>query len=352
MAGTGNGGRTPKKPTPQNGTTRPFSTVNYRDARLAKEKQRRQYEQQKKEKIVFALFVVIIIVLILVAILVFKNAIDRGEADETSTPAVSGTDTTELVDPPELDLFLQEMRGKEQIHAGSLIFVDATHTYTAPEADFVEIYSGRTKFPSPSGSSKPTYSYYTPDIYPKLSAETLTALNKLADDFYNRTGNNDLFVSRAYDASATGDHVTGLAFDLSVYTIDGKHYALNDAAASSDFEWVFSNYYKYGFVMQTPEQSGERYHHLRYVGIPAATYMYENNVGLGDFLKALRDEHAFAEGKTNALKISATDGASYEMYYVEATGGDMTSVPVPEDALFFEISGDNQNGFVVTVRMN
>ena len=70
MAATGNGGRKPKNP--QNGNTRYFSTVNYRDARLAKEKQRRQYEQQKKEKIIFALFVVIIIMLILVAILVFK----------------------------------------------------------------------------------------------------------------------------------------------------------------------------------------------------------------------------------------------------------------------------------------
>ena len=71
MATAGNGGRTPKKPTPsQNGKTKPFSTVNYRDSRLAKEKQRRQYEQQKKEKIIFALFVVIIIVLILIAFLI------------------------------------------------------------------------------------------------------------------------------------------------------------------------------------------------------------------------------------------------------------------------------------------
>ena len=51
MAGTGNNGKTPKNP--QNGKTKPFSTVNYKNAHLAKEKQRRQYEQQKKEKIIF-----------------------------------------------------------------------------------------------------------------------------------------------------------------------------------------------------------------------------------------------------------------------------------------------------------
>ncbi|MBO5306211.1 MAG: D-alanyl-D-alanine carboxypeptidase family protein [Clostridia bacterium] len=354
MATAGNGGRTPKRPSPQaqNGKTKPFSTVNYRDARLAKERQRRQYEQQKKEKIIFALFVVIIIVLILIAILVFKNAIDKGEASDTND---TGTDTTTGVadtkEPPEeLDSYLKEMCAKDQIYKGDLIFVDSTHSFTATPEELTEIYTGRTKFPNASGT-KPIYSYYTPDITPKLSGETLTALNKMADEFYETTGNNDLYVNKAYDAAAQNDHATGLAFDLSVYTIDGKLFVLDDEEASSDFAWVFSNYYKYGFIMQSPEQSGERYYHFRYVGIPAATYMFKANIGLDAFLKLLREQHAFADGKTNALSVTTDDGGRYEMYYVEATGGDMTSVPVPEDTLFFSISGDNQNGFIVTARM-
>ncbi len=350
MAGTGNGNRTPKKTTVQNGKTKPFSTVNYRDARLAKERQRRQYEQQKKEKIIFALFVVIIIVLILIAILVFKKAIDNGEAADSQTD----TDTTDVSDTgssepsEELDSFLREMCAKDQIFEGNLIFVDSTYPFAASTPDLAEIYSGRTKFQS---GSKTVYSYYTPDTTPKLSTETLAALNKMADDFYETTGNNDLYVNKAYDSSAATDHATGLAFDLSVYTIEHQLYVLDDEAVSSDFEWVFDNYYKYGFVMESPAESGERYYHFRYVGIPAAAYMFKNNIGLDDFLKLLRDEHTFENGNTHAVSVTTDDGGRYEMYYVAATGGDMTSVPVSENALFFSISGDNMNGFIVTVRI-
>lgn len=349
MATAGNGGRTPKKPTTsQNGKTKPFSTVNYRDSRLAKEKQRRQYEQQKKEKIVFALFVVVIIVLILIAILVFKNAIDKGEANDTQSDTTT-TAAPETTEPPEvLDNFLKEMCDKDQIHTGELIFCDAAHSFTAP-IELADVYSGRTKFQK---GTKTLYSYYLPDsTSSKLSAVALAALNKMADDFYNTTGNYDLYVDKTYDSSATGDHATGLAFDLSVFTIDQKHYALDDAAASPDFEWIFGNYYKYGFVMVAPEHSGERHYHFRYVGIPAATYMFENNIGLGDFLTLLRETHAFADGKTNAVSVTA-DGGVYEMYYVEAASGDITSVPVPESTLFFTVSGDNMNGFIVIARMS
>ena len=348
MAGTGNSGRTPQRPSAQNGKTKPFTSVNTRDARLAKERQRRQYEQQKKEKIVFALFVVVIIVLILIAILVFKKAIDNGEANDTHNYIETTTEPIEETTPPPneqtLDSFLKEMCSKEQIREGTLILVDASHPFSA-SFELTEIYFGRNKFQN-------VYSYYPPDSNIKLSKIALEALNQMADDFYKLTGNNDLYVDKAYDASATGDHSTGLAFDLSVYTRDHKHYVLDDAAASSDFKWIFNNYYKYGFVMESPAQSGERYYHFRYVGIPTATYMFRNNITLGTFLTTLRTQHAFANGMTNAASVTTDDGARYDLYYVEASGGDMTSVPIPENAIFFNISGDNMNGFVVTVRMS
>ncbi len=348
MAGTSNGRRPTGKPTVPNGKTKPFTSVNYRDTRLAKERQRRQYEQQKKEKIVFALFVVVIIVLILIAILVFKKAISGGGANDTQTDTETTTapieETTPPVDVQELDRFLKEMCGKEQIHTGNLLLVDASHPFS-DTAKLAEIYFGRNKFQG-------VYSYYPPDSSTKISTTALAALNQMADEFYELTGNNDLYVDKAYDASATNDHSTGLAFDLSIYTIKHEHYELNDTAASSDFEWVFNNYYKYGFVMESPAQSGERHYHFRYVGIPVATYLFRNELTLTEFLTKLTESHAFADGKTNATSVTTDDGAVYEFYYVEATGGDMTSVPVHEDALFFEISGDNQNGFVVTVRMS
>ncbi len=349
MAGTPNSGRTPRNP--QNGKTKPFTTVNRGNANLAREKQRRQYEQQKKEKIIFALFVVIIIVLILIAILVFKRAIDRGEAKDTAaeTQLSNATDTqsTQTNEPELSESFRREMRDKDEVHKGELVFVDLAHSIAAP-SDLADIYSGRTKFQK---GSKTVYSYYPADTTPKLAQSALDALNKMADDFYNATGNNDLYVNLAYDASATGDHASGLAVDLSIYTIEHKLFLLDDSQFASVFNWVFSNYYKYGFVMSSPDDSGEKYYHFRYVGIPAATYMFKNNMGLSDFLTLLRDEHAFGDNATNALSVLTDDGVIYEMYYVAATDGDMTSIPIPETALHCSISGDNMGGFIVTVRM-
>ena len=349
MAGTPNGGRTPHNP--QSGKTKPFTTVSRTNANLAKEKQRRQYEQQKKEKIIFALFVVIIIVLILIAILVFKRAIDKGEASETTaqTQVSEITDTSPIeTTAPELsDSFRREMCSKDQIHKGDLVFVDQAHSIAAP-SDLADIYSGRTKFQK---GSKTVYSYYLADSTPKLSQPALDALNKMADDFYTASGNNDLFVNSAYEASEASDHASGLAVDLSIFTIDNKLFILDDSQFASVYNWVFSNYYKYGFVMSAPSASGERYYHFRYVGVPAATYMFKNHLGFSDFLKLLRDEHSFANNQTNALSVLGDDGVNYEMYYVAATDGDMTSVPIPDTALHCSISGDNMGGFIVTVRM-
>jgi D-alanyl-D-alanine carboxypeptidase len=103
--------------------------------------------------------------------------------------------------------------------------------------------------------------------------------------------------------------------------------------------------------MSAPSATGERYYHFRYVGIPAATYMFKNNLALSDFLNLLKTEHAFGNNQTNALSVLTDDGVSYEMYYVAATEGDITSVPVSQNALHCSISGDNMSGFVVTVRM-
>ena len=52
---------------------------------------------------------------------------------------------------------------------------------------------------------------------------------------------------------------------------------------------------------------------------------------------------------------STTDGfhlpdAGYMIYYVPAMEGDTTDIPVPPDCEY-EISGDNANGFIVTVKL-
>ncbi len=357
-------GRRPQRP-PESGDTRPFRTVKAtgahsvnrrpaksRDPQLAREKQRRQYEQQKKEQIVFLLFVVVLIALILVAILVFKKAMGNDE-DPNETQDTGGATTTEAPDTsgdiqePTVE-YRREMRAAEDVGKGLLILLDPSKSYKGGDVALENIYAGRTPFKK---GEKTVYSYYTPDTTPTISAETLAALNQMADDFYGETGNNDLYVDKAYDAA--GEHASGNCVDLSVYTIDSKHYLLDDEKASEDFEWVFANYYKYGFVMQTPAESGERYHHFRYVGKVAAALMHEKKLDLAGLVELLKSSHSYvADSKIPSLSYTAADGAVYELYYVAASGGDMTGIPIPEGALHTEISGDNDGGFIAIVRMS
>lgn len=355
-------GKRPQRP-PESGDTRPFNTVKAssshgtrqpsqnRNSQLAREKQRRQYEQQKKEQMVFLLFVVVIIALILVAILVFKKAIDRGEdpSGNTDTNAVTTTapDSSGESQEPTVE-YRREMRGTADVGKGLLLLIDATNPYKGGEVALENIYAGRTAFKK---GEKTVYSYYTPDTTPTLADEALAALNQMADDFYDQTGNNDLYVDKAY--GDTGEHMSGYCVDLSVYTIDGKHYRLDDVKAPEDFDWIFANYYKYGFIMLTPEESGERYHHFRYVGQAAASVMHEKNLGLTEFAELLKNEHCYVQdAKLPSLSFTAADGATYEMYYVPASGGDMTGIPIPDGALYTGISGDNIGGFLVIVRMS
>lgn len=60
---------------------------------------------------------------------------------------------------------------------------------------------------------------------------------------------------------------------------------------SNEFEWMRENAHKFGFIMRYPKNREHitrfKYEpwHYRYVGIPTATYIYENDLTLEEYLK-------------------------------------------------------------------
>ena len=344
----------------KNGKTRPFNAVNYSAARLAREKQRREYEQQKKEKLIFTLFVGIILVMILLAILIFKNVLG-GEAPITSDTETESIETkapdTENVAPVSTS-YEDKMIPKSDLYAGQLLLINSSNAYRATEnVTLQNIYGSRTRFEKASATNGYVYSYYTAGTEEQLEADTLAALNAMADDFYKLTGNNDLYIHTncAYVKDAMDEHATGRAFNLSVFTIDSVRYELSDSKISSDFDWIKENYYKYGFIRRYPEGktaetgvSDEPYHFL-YVGIPHAYYMYENDLCLEEYLELLRNAHTYNGGESN-LSITDENGVRYAVYYVAAEG-DVITVPVYINNETYSISGNNADGFVVTVTL-
>ena len=339
----------------KNGKTRPFNAVNYSAARLAREKQRREYEQQKKEKIIFTLFVGIILVMILLAILIFKNVLG-GEAPitndtETESIEAEAQGTEDFV--PVSTSYEDKMIPKSDLYAGQLLLIDSSHPYREKTVNVTDIYSSRQKHEKADSVHGFIYSLYPADTTVLMEAEALKALNAMSDAFYKATGNYDLFVrpSAAYVEGASDEHATGRAVDLSGWAGGNEYYSLSDAAYSANFVWLTEHCYEYGFILRETDGACRLDHafHFLYVGVPHAYYMYKNDLCLEEYLELLRTAHTFNGGESN-LFITDENGVRYAVYYVAAEG-DMVTVPVYINNETYSISGNNADGFLVTVTL-
>ena len=81
------------------------------------------------------------------------------------------------------------------------------------------------------------------------------------------------------------EHQTGLALDVGVES----KYSVGKFENSREFTWMKENSYKYGFILRYPKGkeyiTGYSYEpwHYRYVGVDAATYIYENNITFEEY---------------------------------------------------------------------
>jgi D-alanyl-D-alanine carboxypeptidase len=106
--------------------------------------------------------------------------------------------------------------------------------------------------------------------------------------YYNRLkknkGKDDGWVSKP----GASDHQTGLGCD--VVPKSWKSKAMNSKMAKEpECQWMAEHCQEYGFIIRYPEDKQDvteiNYEpwHLRYVGIPAATYIMENGLCLEEF---------------------------------------------------------------------
>lgn len=80
------------------------------------------------------------------------------------------------------------------------------------------------------------------------------------------------------------EHQTGMAIDIQTYGSTANTFEEFD-----EFKWLKDNAHKYGFILRYPKDkeylTGYAYEswHYRYVGIEAATYIYENNITFDEY---------------------------------------------------------------------
>lgn len=303
-------------------------------------RQQRQIRQQKIRTTLLSLCIVIILLLVTLAIFLFCAI-----ADELNQ------DTGDHSTPPNVDSSLDSSirystisKNNQEIHVGDLLLVNNDHYFDPESAQDLILIDGT------QGNPK-TYTVAYPSW--KLNATTLNAFNKMMGVYYEISGDGGVKISSAYRSAADqegkttpvgySDHHTG--YCLALRKVDGGYL--------EDTHWIYENGHRYGFIQRYPNEKADKtyvsdYEYcIRYVGIPHATYMAQNDLCLEEYVALLRSSYT----GSNHLSITGGDGKSYEVYYVNASAESVTSLEVPQNYAF-TISGDNVGGFIVTVDLS
>ena len=245
--------------------------------------------------------------------------------------------------------FIQATKTADAIHSGQLLLVNNDNRYTFPTGvSLLRIYDNMTLKPNGSTIYRPVSTDY------KLEAEALSALNAMMYKHYEFDDVATFAISSAYrtledQAALNSSVLPGYSDHHTGYCVAIQY---SDRSNLEADHWIYQNCHKFGFIVRYPEGKesitgiSDYEHCLRYVGVPHATYMYQNNLCMEEYLDLLKNNYNSLEKR---LSIPAADGVSYEVYYIAASDEDVITLDVPSNYTY-TISGDNRSGFIVTIK--
>ena len=316
---------------------RSFNTIRRSQTKV---RAKRRMTQRIVLLIMFATVALILVSLLVLGGFAIANAIINARPDpqpDNDPPA-----------PVNDIVFIQATKTADDIHSGQLLVVNAENRYTFPaDVSLLRICDNMTTKPNGSTIFRPVSNDY------KLEAQTLQALNAMMYKHYELDDSATFAISSAYrtleDQEALSSSVQpGYSDHHTGYCVAIQY---SDRSNLETDHWIYENCYKYGFVIRYPEGKegitgvSDYRHCLRYVGVAHATYMYQHNLCLEEYVNLLKNNYA---SSATRLSITAADGISYEVYYVPASGEELTTLDVPSN-YSYTVSGDNRSGFIVTV---
>ena len=249
----------------------------------------------------------------------------------------------------------------QDIHKGNLLLINKQYAYEfldfADELDLVSMYDIMSD----------TYDVSGTDVLPQEAAAD--SLDLMLRDFYDNTWMDDLIIlcgyrtkeesQELYDASAAengkdhadryvmlpghSEHHSALSTDIGILDWDGT---ITYQFGEEPYDWITKNCHKYGFVVRYPEEKAAiteidyESWHFRYVGVPNATAMVTEGLCMEEYIDFIKN---YTAGGLH-YQVNTADGV-YDIYYA-----DSVQVPVPQ-MQSYEISGNNVDGFIVTVKV-
>lgn len=261
-----------------------------------------------------------------------------------------------------MDILMQrddaaDRRAADALRSGDLVLVSNAVEWTfETERELVSVYDNMSEGYDVGGT----------DIM--VAAEMMPHLDAMLSDFYWATAldtvnvisgyrtlddqqalYNDAVVESGEEHAARyvavpggSEHHTGLAVDLGLYYADAG--VSETFTGEGQYAWIEEHAWEYGFIRRyTAEKEyltgiAEETWHFRYVGVPHAWYMQENNLCLEEYLELLKDYPV--DGTHLMVDCQETE---YEIYYC---AGMEPELPRRGD---YTISGNNVDGFIVTV---
>ena len=300
-----------------------------------------------------------------------------GSPNDTESPVgssepVADTEPPDSIEPPETNdpneiLYVSVNKEYKDTTVGDLLLIDKDHAYSFPDTSLYSLYDYKSTGSYKISSSKLVLRYDVILQFESMMDALAAATETVTTD---EDGNeitvrfDDVQVAGAYRSFETqqanynanptqaakpgcSDYHTGTTLYLNCYTDDGKTLELSLVSEAS---WLKQNAHKYGFIFRYPanKQKITGYNipwQIRYVGVAHATYMYENNLCLEEYLELLAKDHAYL---TNHLRMDCADGMTYEVFYVQGPEEGVLKLPIPANRDYL-VSGDNLGGFIVTV---
>lgn len=319
----------------ENNGTRSFATTE-------QDKPEKQFDIKKIVSIsIFAIAIVVVLLFIAALIAQIACKASDGKAPDDNRP---GTQTNDIV-------FETKVVSKSEVTKGILQI--ATKSNPAYLSD--EEIDGLTKLYTSPSRKVGSMEYYTiagTAQSDRLTFETAENLGALTKALYDELGCNDVTVKYAYflprnEGTESYDfpHALGTTVDICLL-ISNDTYPLSHKPEV--LSWINENCYRFGFVNSDP--SGEVHDkgtrvpttQLRYVGIPHATYIMQNNISFEEYVERVKNIHT----PNNPLFITGADKKQYAVYYVAVDG--VNAVKLPTNYTY-TISGNNENGIIVTV---
>ena len=331
-----------------NSRTRAFETVD-------------NSASESRRKVVIAIFVVVALILAAFATLVIGKIVAHLPE---KPPIITNNNLTNIPKDP------------GDVKKGNLLYISDDYLYTLPTdfSNMINVYNTQRNSEYDATTKidgRYTYSLYNDDV--AMEINTFNAFSQMILDYCNE----NVDISSANSASASNlyvawggyladtvyqyeseelanfgdeyyDHILGTTIVLRRHSDSMR---ITEDILKNDFTWIYENAHKYGFIILFPNackshtgfDSTVRLH-IRYVGPEHATYIYQNQICFDEYLETLRTQHNSYE---NALSVES-NGSTYLIYYIKQNGNP-TNIPIPKNSEY-TISGDNMNGFVVSVK--